>query len=72
MSTNYEMSEFESILEAQRIIYTALLPLDKRLRDRILRHVQDALNDNRVPLRVPVRARCVQPGKLPEVFDERI
>ena len=43
---------FDQIQSAERI-YSALRPLSKELRDRILRHVNEALASERVPLRMP-------------------
>jgi hypothetical protein len=42
---------FDAILNAQRIIYSALRPLPKQIRDRVLRNVMETLNSERAPLR---------------------
>lgn len=43
---------FEKIQHAERQIYHALRPLPKQIRDRVLRNVNEALNADRVPLRL--------------------
>jgi hypothetical protein len=44
-------TSFDAILNAQRIIYSALRPLPKQIRDRVLRNVMETLNSERAPLR---------------------
>lgn len=46
---------FDAVQRAEAAIYSALRPLDKRLRDRVLRHVLDQLNSERAPLREQTR-----------------